>query len=314
MPPTRQSIIRGPGTVTYDSVQVFDRDGIDASLDISTFEVPTSMFGNVDTRRQDIIGKVSCTPCGAVSAGLLAMLYPYGNPTLGSSLGGAADKPISIHSLAGTKVTFVSGFLSAMPSLRLSARETLFGGAAEWTAILGNGLARTGVDPVVPFYSSASQAWAGTFDKADIKSKPISAAWGSTSPWAAISTTDGWTIDFEMGMEPVIEDGSGTIDFLLTSVTARARCRPIGITEAQVLAALNLQGATGGIGDSMRSANDLVLIGTGGLTVTLKEAALMEGPLRWGNTDLRAGELGFVAHRAFPAGVAGAIFSVALTT
>ena len=40
----------------------------------------------------------------------------------------------------------------------------------------------------------------------------------------------------------------------------------------------------------------LVIAATGGLTVTLKKATLVTGPLNWGTTTLRAGELGFTAH------------------
>jgi hypothetical protein len=52
-------------------------------------------------------------------------------------------------------------------------------------------------------------------------------------------------------------------------------------------------------------ANDLVITGEGGLEVTLKSASLIRGPLQWGNTTLRAGELQFTAHRA-----SGTVFTV----
>ena len=39
-----------------------------------------------------------------------------------------------------------------------------------------------------------------------------------------------------------------------------------------------------------------MIAATGGLTVTLKKATVVTGPLNWGTTTLRAGELGFTAH------------------
>ena len=48
----------------------------------------------------------------------------------------------------------------------------------------------------------------------------------------------------------------------------------------------------------MATANDLVIEAAGGLKVTLKNAALVTGPIQWGTTQLRAGEIGFVAHVA----------------
>ena len=38
----------------------------------------------------------------------------------------------------------------------------------------------------------------------------------------------------------------------------------------------------------------------------------MRGPLQWGNTTLRAGEIMFQAHRSFNQGAAGAVFTVAM--
>ena len=51
-----------------------------------------------------------------------------------------------------------------------------------------------------------------------------------------------------------------------------------------------------GRGKSTASANDLVIAATDGLTVTLKKASLVTGPLNWGTTALRAGEIGFEAN------------------
>ena len=64
---------------------------------------------------------------------------------------------------------------------------------------------------------------------------------------------------------------------------------------------------------SLTGASDLVITGANGLTVTLKNATMLRGPLQWGNTTLRAGEVAFTAHRAFSQGTPGAVFSVAMT-
>jgi hypothetical protein len=307
---TRESIIRGPGTVTHNGVQIFDKDGIDAALVPTDFDVPVSLYGNVDTRRADLIGQISATPCGIANSGLLAALFPYGNPTIGASLGTGTDLPLLVKTLAGKKLTFTAAFLSRMPTLRLSARETLFGGAAEWIAIIGNNITRTTNNSM---WTVADEAWSGSFDKAQLICKPTAAAWGSTAPWDAIKTESGWTIDFELGMEPVTEDTEGTVDYILTSVGVMAKCRPLGLTESHVLTAMRAQNTGNAIGASIRTGDDLVLAATGGLTVTIKDAALVEGPLRFGTTDLRVGELGFRAHRSISSGTPGAIFTVAMT-
>ena len=53
-----------------------------------------------------------------------------------------------------------------------------------------------------------------------------------------------------------------------------------------------------------------MIAATDGLTVTLKKASLVTGPLNWGTTALRAGQVGFEAN-IDPA--TGALFDVEYT-
>ncbi len=307
----RETVVRGPGTVKLGEVQMWDRENIKADIAIETFDVPVSAYGNVDTRRQDVTGQISFRPCGAVTAGVLGALYPYGTPAIGASLFGATDVPTEIHSLAGKKVTFHSTALTAMPALKLSTTETAFAGEAQITALVKNNTARTADNS---FYSVAATAWAGTFDVADIKGGLYTGVWGSGGTAVTFKTAEGWDVEFDLETEAQYCDGVGTYDHMLTGVTVRAKCRPIGISEDDLLGHLNIQGANAALGGSMRSGKDLVISAANALTVTLKEVALMEGPMEWGTTALRVGEIGFVAHRTISSGVPGALFSVALTT
>ena len=128
---------------------------------------------------------------------------------------------------------------------------------------------------------------------------------------SSIATADGWTVNVDLSTDPVETDSLGTIDHTLSGVTVRAKCTPLGLTESQILDALPV---SLGRGASLAGANDLVIAGAGGLTVTLKNARIVTGPLAWGNTTLRAGEIGFIAQRSFSSGVAGALYSVELTS
>jgi len=306
----RQSVIRGPGTVKLGTVQFFDKDAIKADLKIETFDVPVSAYGNVDTRRKDMTGVVTLKPCGNLTNAILAALYPHGTPNIGASLYGAVDTPCICHSLAGTKVTFAAAALTKMPSLKLATNETAFSGDAEITCLVKNNTARSAD---ASFYSVAQEQWAGAFDVADIKGGVYLGTWGTGEAAVTFQSNDGWTCDFEMQTEAQLADGVGTYDIMLKGVTVRAKCRPLGLSESDLLGYLNLQGAGAVMGGSMRSGMDLTIASATGLTVALKEVALVQGPMEWGPTNLRAGEIGFVAHRAIAAGVPGALFSVALT-
>jgi hypothetical protein len=212
-----------------------------------------------------------------------------------------------VHSRAGTKVVFTAAALTQCPELRLSPVATAFG-QAQFTALLPNGKLPT--DRTTKFYTVTSATYAdGEAPREALSGFHYTGELGDgvlTIP----DTLDGWTVTPELQLEPVSTDSQGTIDYTLGGVRARATCTPLGLSEAQILGALP---ALQGRGKSTASANDLVIAAADGLTVTLKNATMLRGPLQWGNTTLRAGEVAFTAHRAFSQGTPGAVFSVAMT-
>lgn len=304
MATSRTSIIRGPGAVKFGDVTIYDADGIAAEIETATQEVPSSISGPLDTIKTDQTGSVTLTPCGQVDDDLLAALFPHQTPSIGASLCGSADTPLVVHSLAGTKLTFLNAFLSGVPELRLSPVKTAFGQAA-FTALLANGKAPGDENA---FYSVAAASYNLNYpDPEGITGVQYAGTFGSLS---IPDTADGWTVNVDLSTNPVETDSLGTIDHMLQGVTVRAKCTPVGLTEAQILAALP---HTLGRGASLRGSDDLVIAGEGGLTVTLKNARIVTGPLAWGSTTLRIGEIGFIAQRSFSSGVAGELYSVELT-
>lgn len=290
MATTRQSIIRGPGTVTFGGVHLFDKDGITAEIESSTNEIPSSISGNLDTIKTDQIGRVSLTPVGNLSESLISVLYPaYAQvPVIGQSLFGSSDAPLAVSSRAGTKVTFTAAALTQLPELRLSPVETAFG-QAQFTAVVPNGKLPT--DGTTKFYTVASATYAdGEPPRDGLSGFHYTGTFGQLS---IPDTLDGWTVSPEMQVEAVTTDSQGTIDYTLTGMTVRASCTPLGLTEQQLLAALPV---LKGRGASLASTDDLVISSTGGLTVTLKCASLVTGPIQWGSTMLRAGQIGFIAN------------------
>lgn len=301
MATSRTSIIRGPGTVVYGGKAFFDASGISAEIESATSEIPSSISGSIATIKTDQTGKISFTPCGQLAADLLALLYPYGSPTVGSSVCGSADRPLVVHSLAGTKVSFVNAVLSKMPELYLSPIRTAFG-SAEFSAALGLAKAPGDADA---FYKVEQAAYdSGAPDPEGITGVQYAGTFGDLS---IPDTLEGWTITPEVTMEPVTVDSVGTIDWTIAGVSCTATCTPVGLTEADILAALPVSGARGSM---IGGESDLVVSGAGGLKVTLMNASLVRGPLQWGTSTLRAGELGFTAHRSFADGVPGPVFSV----
>lgn len=301
----RTNILRGPGTVIFNTGNnaqtIFDATGITADVESSSQEIPSSVSGAIDTIKTDQVGTIRLTPCGQLSDDLLALLYPYGTPTIGARVFPDADVPLTVHSVAGTKVTFVNAALTTMPPLTLSPVKTSFGEAV-FTALLG--LGKKPSDTNSFFTTAAASYTAGGPDPTGIVGVQYAATFGSLN---ILDTLDGWTVTPEIQLEPVTTDLLGTVDYTVSGVTCTATCTPLGLTEAQLLGALPI---TKDRGTSLKGAADLVITGAGGLTVTLKNATMLRGPLQWGNTTLRAGEVQFTAHRAFTNGAPGAVFSV----
>lgn len=286
---TRQSIIRGPGTVTYGGVTIYDASGITAEVDSATQEVPSSIAGKLDTIKTDQTGKVSLTPVGNLSEALLDVLYPswVRVPEIGRSVFGAVDAPLVVASKAGTKVTFFAAGMTKCPDLLLSPVKTTFG-AAEFGALLANGKLPTDANSL---YKVEAAAYAyGEPPRTGLTGHHYTGTYGALS---IPDTVDGWTVGIEIQLQAVSTDSQGTIDYTLGGVNVTARCTPLGLSESQILAALPV---LSGRGASLASANDLVVASEEGLTVTLKKSAIVTGPLNWGTTTLRAGEIGFTAN------------------
>jgi len=303
---TRQSIVRGPGTVKLGTQQFYDKEGIDAALEIQRNQIAVSHFGTVDERIDDVTGKISFTPSGQITAPILAVLYPYTTPNIGASVCGVADVACEVHSKSGVKVVYHSAAMSNMPDLLLSAKKTVFG-TAEIVAVLKNGAERTDADSL---YTISSAEWSGgTFATSNIKTVGYTASWNSLS----FRSSAGFTISPSVNMTPVAVDDLGTIDYTLDDVSIMAKCVPLGLSETQIYGAMQLQGAGAGIGASLRGGNDLTITGVGGLTVVIRDAALVSGPFKWGKSELRAGEIGFIGQRTESSSTFTDLFSVALT-
>ena len=298
----RNTILRGPGTVKFGGATVFDANGITCEIESATQGLPSSISGEIGTIKTDQTGKISFTPCGQISAAILAALFPYASAAIGSSACGAADTPCVVHGLSGTTVTLVHCCVQKMPEIYLSPVKTAFG-SVELAAALG--LAKGPTDAAALYTVEQAAYDAGAPDPTGITGVAYAGTFGALS---IPDTADGWTITPEVTLQPVSTDTLGTIDWTVASVGCTAKCTPLGLTEEQILAALPATRARG----SLIGGDDLVVTGAGGLKVTLHGASLVTGPLQWGNTQLRAGEIGFTAHRSFAGGVPGPVFEVEL--
>jgi hypothetical protein len=306
MPLTRTSIVRGPAIVTFGGATFYSKDDIKLTTENETFDIDVSAYGKVDERVNRRKMTVSFTPSGAWAA--LATLFPYGSTVVGSSVFGT-DSPLVIQTLAGTTLTFAAAAVTRMPSLHLSASKTLFG-PVEFTCLGRDNTAWSATSSV---YTTASNPFSDTsFVESGIITQSYSIAWGSSVPWNSLQTKDGVAVEFELGLDPVETDAEGLVDMTLTRLTAVAKMKPVGLTEAQVLAALGLQGTGAARGRSLNAGGQTLNINgaSGQVNIALNGANLKGAEQLFGAKSLRVEQIAFVTTRNFASGVPGPVFTV----
>ena len=308
--PSRTEIIRGPAIVTLKTGIFYTEDDITLDPEITTFKTPSSIYGESDERLDNIVFNLSFKPESFWDTSKFNVLYPYSSPVYGSSVFGATDSDVTIQTLAGQEIKLCAGAVTAMPELTLGANKSMFG-SVTMTCIgkqdtAWNDAAKRAVITAKSFADT-------TYNSSDIITVPYTGTWGSTAPWDSIDSADGWTISFDVAMDDVTSDSYGIIDKTLGTVGVMAKCTPIGVSEANLLSLLRIQGAGVARGASLSSnANDLVIQGStaGDPKVTIFNAAPKTAGFRFGQTVLRAGEVGWTGVAKIVSSAPSALFEL----
>src|ERR1043165_9080233 len=105
---SRANLGRGPAIVTYGGVTLFTRDDLVARHPPVWNPVPTSMYGEVDKSKRDLVIKIPLRLWGAWES--LSVLFPSTvlNPTIGASIYGTSDSPLVVLGRNGDQVTYAN--------------------------------------------------------------------------------------------------------------------------------------------------------------------------------------------------------------
>ena len=302
---TRTDILRGPAIIQYQGQTFYSQADITVELAQETFGVNVANFGKVDDRVDQVMHRISFTPAGQWAA--LSVLFPYASALIGSSVFGA-DKTLTIWTVDGKKRVYKAGAVTKMPNIMLAATKTLFGDvqftclhaeASDWSA--ANSL-----------FTDSAEAYPGdaAFDAAQIITQPYTCAWGEDAPWDSFLTKEGVGVEFNLQLNPEINDSKGLFDYTFQSLEVSAKLQPEGVTPAQVLSLLKHQGAGAIRGRSTATTNKLKIAGAG-VFVSLSGAAPILGNEAYGAMARRVGQMEFRATRTFTAGAVDPLFVVA---
>lgn len=295
----RTTIVRGPCKITYDTQTFYSKGGVALTMTNSTFDKETDAYGVVGRSKTDFQVVVEFEPVGEIEA--LSVLFPYGSTAMGASIYGATDNALVITAADAT-YTINNAAITQMPSIRCTANNTAFG-SVQFTGLLDKG-----GDPSVlgDYYSVGAGASIGAaFDPSKLITAPYQATLGAIGPFFSEA---GFEIAFELGLNPIVVDGIGTVDMSLQNLGATVTCIPTGLAENVFDSLFGSLDA----GEELASSSlDISTATVGGLNFDCAAVQVIDLQKRFSPAENRLGQLTLAAKRTFSTGNPVALFTVA---
>jgi hypothetical protein len=294
MPITRTTLLAGPAAAIWNGHTYFAQSGILVTPALELAAVDSDAQGVLDSTATGAPVTIKFTP-SAPFADLIA-LYPWLDGVPGTSLFGASDSPLVLIAANGVRLTFAAAAIVQMPDLTLSTNGSV-AGAVIFLALGARALPITAANRLVSIDTSE---FPGLPAAPPQLSDDFQITWGG-APWAALRTLDGVKVAFAMKSSPVPSAANALLDMTLDSLAVSVRftpSTPTGPVEADVFAALQLQGADATPGRLLSTEARILTIAGEHLFLQLPLAQLTGGPLLFDAVHPRLGELVFTAGRA----------------
>ena len=303
--------IHGPAIITFNGVSYYFKTGLKGSIKRSREKIEVDAFGQIAEVAKDCVVEFTGTPAGAIRAADLAGQMPYSASQIGQSLFGGTDIPLVVQTINdGATITWARGAISKYAPILLSATHgTIYKGDMTFSCLMASSFSPRSSSPAA-WKTITSSAFADiTFDPSKVRMAQYTAAWGG-SPYDAMIAQEGFTLTPAIVTENIAVDNYGIIDIALKSMKGAVQFKPANLTEAQIDALIELQGASAwlpgqAIGDG---GNDLV-ISSNLLVATLKMAGAADYELLYATGKLRAGEVAFGAATTFTSGTPNPLFT-----
>lgn len=290
---TRQTIIREPGLVQFNSQYFYAKDGITVTQEDSPLIITAENFGEVDERVSDRMFRITFTPVGEWEA--LSTLFPYFATLHGAEVFGSSDVPLTIWTEGGRKYIFSAAAVTKMPTVKPTVGDTLLG-EVEFTAILANGADPTDSGAYYTLSTGQTYPADAALSAANILTLAPSLAWGS-SPWDDFEAEGGIEFTFNLTLSPKVTD-RGTIGMSFAGLVCEAVCKPVlDAAMSDVLTAVNAGSALG----AAKTKNDLVA-SYSGFYVSLNAAIMSQDTFRFSSSDNLINGVRFRATRSFTDG------------
>ena len=299
------------GGLTGDAI--FFEDAVRVVPNPKYREIPSSAAGEEDSTLIDLTYSIIGRPMAVWNASYRKVLLP--NTADGSTVDlfnwtGAGQRLIGAGNGGGNRFCSLIGADSNgfdFQRMVITKPPGVFGGLgkslydeAEWTAFIGNGFSLTAANA---FMQANTTAWATALAAFPYptthQEQMCTGAWGAVTGWDTVFGEDGFKLTHELGLADV-KMGGITWDKRITKYRAMMAFQPQQPTVAQLLSAMNLQGAGGGIGSRLSAlAYDFIMSETG-MSITVKSAALNRGAFVFDSKVNRPGEFGMITAMTAP--------------
>jgi hypothetical protein len=322
---TRTTYNSGPGAVVIGTVfstsalTLYSSDDIKITEVIDTDPKDTSAYGKVGEISKERKVEVTFTPTQETFANILTTLWPYAAKKIGDEIFPQIDVPLTVIGLDGTARSYSAMALTKIPSLHCGMGKTLYGSVTFTCLGAGDGAWNT-ANSLVNLTGKVFSTSVRPLDPTKMLYGPAVGAWGLT-PWNAFSTVEGFDIDFNLGLEPKMNDQYGIQNYMISSFDVTCKFAPCGITEANIAAKFITQGAAsvaqrGGDIAAMGSGADLVItMGTTPLllTSTIKGAAIKHVDYAYSRKGTRIPVIEMIATRNTFGGALSELFTIGLS-
>jgi hypothetical protein len=295
MPVTRTTLLGGPATATYAGHTFSAQNGILLTPALELDAVDSDAQGVLDAT-VNLGAPVTIRFAPSAPFADLVALYPFLEGEAGTSLFGASDTPLVLLAANGVRLTFAAVAITQMPDLSLTSKGAVAGtvtflarGTRGLPIAAANRLVAIDTTTDLPASSAPVQL-----------SDDFAITWGG-APWVNLQALDGVTVKFAMKSAPVLSDANALLDMTLESLAVTAGFTPgtpTGPAEADVFAALEVQGVAALSGRPLSSTAHTLEVAGEHLWLRLPSAQLTAGPLRFDAKLPRVGELVFAATRA----------------
>jgi hypothetical protein len=312
----RANLNRIPGRLAFNSISLYSKENttIDTDLVYQTEPVGAAGLGVIDNRDKEAHDEIVITPDGRMTTAIAAVLWPFGNPTMGAGIFTDTDYPAVVHGIDNSLDTHAAAAVVQMPQMIFHPLKTLVG---QLKLLCLRGHTSGAVNPwstansLRTFANTGGTFTDATFAAAGIIMQDYQLTWGSVSGWSALDFYDG--LVFEPKIQFVDDNVAvhGLFNRRIKSVGGMLRGIPIGITRSMIDTQLQIQGsgAVRGASGAAKAYSLSVTGADGKVYLNISLAQLVKSKFQNGVEQLREGEVAWDILPSITSGVRGAYWT-----